>query len=78
MNNIFCPNYSDCQIIKSESIVKDSEKKQHYINNYCESNENGWKDCKRYNTKGVLNFCPDFVLPDTILTINEILNKIEE
>lgn len=73
----FCPNYKGCQIINIEGFVKDKEKRKLYLKIFCESNEGNWENCKRYITKKILKFCPDFVLPDSALTMEEIMNKIE-
>lgn len=78
MNNNFCPNHSSCQIIQVEEFVKDAVKKNFYISAYCEAGEYSWIACKRYQTKKILNMSPDFLLPDSTLTIEEILDKLEE
>ncbi len=72
-----CPNYSGCQIINVNGFVENNEKKNFYITEYCESIEDRWQVCKRYLTKKELNICPDFIFPDTVITIDEILDKIE-
>ena len=74
---MFCPNYKGCQIINVDGFVKKKSKKFFYISKYCESKEDNWLKCKRYTTKKELNVCPDFIFPDTVLTIDEILDKIE-
>jgi hypothetical protein len=78
MNNNFCPNRSGCQIITIVGFVQDPLKKVFYISNYCEAGELSWKSCKRYQIKEILNMCPDFILPDSTYTIDEILDKLEE
>jgi hypothetical protein len=78
MNNNFCPNHNGCQIITIDGFVEDLALKGFYIKNYCESAETKWKSCKRYITREQLNMCPDFILPDSTLTIDEILDKLEE
>ena len=73
----FCPNYKGCQIINVENFVESKEKKEFYIKNFCEAEESEWSKCRRYQTKEILNFCPEFVLPDSKLTVDEILDKFE-
>ena len=78
MQNNFCPNHKGCQVINIEGFVKDINLKEKYINILCESSDEKWKTCKRYQTKKALNLCPDFVMPDSSYTIDEILDKIEK
>lgn len=73
-----CPNHSGCQIIHIEGFVSASPGKDFYIRKYCEAGENSWSNCARYLTHKKLNLCPDFVLPDSDFSIDEILDKLEE
>jgi|APDOM4702015023_1054809.scaffolds.fasta_scaffold86694_2 hypothetical protein len=61
-----------------EGFVSDPEKKDSYIHSFCEAGEENWCRCKRYQTKKTLNLCPDFVMPDSLITTDEILDKLEE
>jgi hypothetical protein len=47
------------------------------MNNYCTGPKSEWEKCKRYTTKAALGFCPDFVLPDTDLTLDQIIDKYD-
>ena len=78
MDQNICPNYYTCQIINIDGFLNDSNKKQHYVETFCKATNESWLKCKRYQTKNTLNFCPDYVLPDSNLTIDEILDKFEE
>ena len=78
MDQHICPNYSTCQIITSDDLVPDYSQKQHYINQFCNTSHESWLKCRRYQTKNELNFCPDYVLPDSDLSFDEILDKFEE
>ncbi len=77
MEDYNCPSYSDCQLINGELIVPDIVDKKHYTSNYCLNGKKHWSACKRYITKSALHFCPDFVLPDTPLTPEEIIEKFD-
>lgn len=77
MQNNICPNYSGCQVIHVAGFVNTEKKKLFYISKFCKSESAHWQKCKRFQTKNELNLCPDFVLPDTVFTIDEILDKIE-
>jgi len=73
----FCPNYTGCQLIHREGFLPDPEQKPYYMKVYCEAGEQGWGTCRRLQTKTALNLCPDFVFPDSDLTPDDILDKLE-
>lgn len=77
MADYYCPSFSDCQLIKGDKIVSEIKLKEEFISNYCSNDKKNWSQCKRYITKTKLNFCPDFVLPNTSLTPEEIINKFD-
>jgi hypothetical protein len=77
VNTPFCPNYTGCQIINIEGFISDPVKKDLFISVFCEAGKENWSQCKRYQTKNELNLCPDFVMPDSAYTTDEILDKLE-
>ena len=77
METKLCPNIGGCRLVKTDVVVADPEKKEAYIAAYC-LEEVTWRKCKRYITKRSLWICPDFVLPDTEMTEEEIINKYEK
>ena len=79
MENNYCPNYKDCKLVQSDLVIKDNEAlKLAYIESYCTDKEKVWNSCKRYQTRMQLQFCPNFVLPDSKLSIDEIMDKYDE
>lgn len=75
----YCPNYGDCKLVQTDLVIKDDEVlKAKYIADYCTSDKEVWEACKRYQTRMELHFCPNFVLPDTRLSIDEIMDKYDE
>jgi len=78
MDSKICTNYKVCRLVVGSDYVIEDDKKQAYIESYCEAGVNNWTSCKRYITKSELNFCPDFVLPDTTLSPKEIIDKFDE
>jgi|GEM_PF-2262831 len=60
-----CPNYINCQLINKEDVLQDKSQQRQYIRDFCLGGDEAWGRCKRYMTKQELNFCPDFVLPDS-------------
>ena len=73
-----CPNYINCQLVHKEEVLPDKKKQGQYIRDYCLAGKEAWGQCKRYLTKKELNFCPDFVLPDSPWSPDEILDILEE
>lgn len=77
MADSICPNINTCRMVATCDVVKDPLVKEDYINTWCRKGEEMWGKCKRYNTKKELGFCPDFIVPDTTLSLDEIIDKIE-
>ena len=72
-----CPNYGGCRLVQTDVVVPDSVKKEEYLSSYC-VNEETWKKCKRYITRKALWICPDFVLPDSDMSEDEIVDLYEK
>jgi len=77
MEDYYCTNYSSCQLLNSNQVTADNQLKIKFDKEFCSNPNMEWKNCKRYITRHALNFCPDFVLPDTLLTPGEILNEYD-
>ncbi|MFH2096711.1 MAG: hypothetical protein ABIJ16_13460 [Bacteroidota bacterium] len=73
-----CPNFENCKLVKVDGFVSDSLKLEFYLLMYCKSSDFNWNNCKRYLTKKRWHLCPDFVMPDTMLSVEEIIDKYEE
>ncbi|MCF8367284.1 MAG: hypothetical protein K9H16_15960 [Bacteroidales bacterium] len=78
MGSDICTNYEVCRLVVAEDYEIEQDKKVAYIKNYCTAGISKWTACKRYITKSELNFCPDFVRPDTALSPGEIVDKFDE
>lgn len=72
-----CPNFRNCRLIYTPDVVSSMEEREFYINNYCLPGETAWLECKRYQIKAEMDFCPDFVLPDSVLTTEEIMERFD-
>lgn len=77
-NQLYCPNFKTCLLVNSSDVVKEENKKNMYIAAYCMSDENEWSNCKRYITKKELNFCPDFVLPDSPGSPSDFITEFDK
>lgn len=73
-----CPQYANCRLVLTRDIVNSESLRQTYIDSFCTRDPESWECCKRYQTRQQLQFCPDFVLPDTELTIDEIVDCFDD
>jgi hypothetical protein len=71
-----CPNYQGCRLVQTDVVVPDTEEKAKYISDYCQQEET-WQKCLRYITRKSLWMCPDFVMPDSEMTEDEIVERYE-
>lgn len=78
MPDQICPNINTCRMVSTDQVIPDEKEKERYMNSWCRKSPDIWKECKRFETKKTLGFCPDFVKPDTPLSIDEIIDKFEE
>lgn len=76
MGDETCPNAKGCILINNNDFgIKERE---YYMQKFCFSSEMAYTSCKRYQTVIAFHFCPDFVLPDTELSLDEIIDKYDE
>ena len=78
MDHKHCANINTCRMVSTELVVPDLKLKEQIMDAWCRQDENIWLKCKRFETKKELGFCPDFVVPDTQLSIDEIVDKFDE
>ena len=78
MNSLNCPNYDDCKLINDTGFIISSSQKRSYVVYFCKSKNCDWQLCKRYIVKNTMHFCPDFVLPDSPLSADEIIDKFDK
>lgn len=73
-----CPNFEVCDLVTIKGFGGNEKKRLHYLESYCTSKQLNWKHCSRLITKNTLNFCPDFVLPDSDMTPDEVIEKFDK
>ncbi len=78
MDDPYCPNYNICKLVNETGFTRNESQRKKYISDYCQANRAKWDSCKRLIAKNTLKFCPDFVLPDTPLSMDEIIDKFDE
>jgi len=71
-----CPNYIECALVKKQIELSDKLYRS-YINTYCCCIKGSWSGCMRFRAKEKINFCPDFVLPDSEMTIDEVIDRFD-
>jgi len=76
MNKNYCPNYDKCTLVHDSGFSIRELIRKNYIKDYCEGEDGEWKNCKRYIVKNALKFCPPSVLPDSELTVDEIMDNL--
>lgn len=71
MNNT-CENYQTCPIYSGvlQGLQFTSET---YRKMYCDADSQGWSRCKRYQVKKRIGSCPEGILPNSNLSVEEII-----
>ena len=78
MDKNICSNINSCRMVTTTEVVPDGKVKDEYLHTWCRDDQKKWSECKRFITKAELGFCPDFVVPDTALSVDEIVGKFDE
>lgn len=73
----YCPNKPTCKIVQGDCSVTTNSQRDSFIENFCNSADQKWEECKRFQIKAVLGFCPDFVLPDNCMTVDEVIEEFD-
>ena len=71
-----CPNYDQCALV-SRGLDMDEGAYKAYIDSFCCCKKEAWSSCMRFRAKKEIHFCPDFVLPDSHYTIEEIIDRFD-
>jgi hypothetical protein len=76
-NPVWYPNIEICKLVITPGFMDNKYQRNIYLQTYCRSDSNKWESYKQSIVKHKLNYCPDFVLPDTELIPDEIINKFD-
>ncbi len=71
---LVCANSAKCPIFNGVLQGKEITSKS-YRNRYCEAGSPGWESCKRFVVKNKFGVCPPDLLPNSLLTLDEIAAK---
>ncbi len=70
-----CSKIGKCNLFSGElEIPEDSRIRYKYF--YCLGEETCWSSCKRFIVKDEIGFCPDFVMPNSLLSSEQIMSRI--
>ena len=78
MSDTLCENFEICRLVCAKDYKIARGAKAVYIKHFCSAGKEAWSKCNRFTTKMALDFCPDFVLPDTSFSMDEVLTKFDE
>ncbi|MDX9928794.1 MAG: hypothetical protein RBS37_02970 [Bacteroidales bacterium] len=77
MSESCCPNIGGCKLVNDREFPIDERTRKHYIGSWCHGYTPGYEACRRYIVRNTLFYCPDFILPDTTMSLDEIIDRIE-
>lgn len=69
-----CPNYENCPIYNGILRGKTLTSKA-YVQFFCDSEE--YTKCKRYQVKLATGVCPPNILPNSVLSVEEIIAEYD-
>jgi len=71
-----CPSSNTCQLYKGHFFLQEDSVLL-YKRQYClDNNEQRWKGCKRFIVMAHIGYCPDYVLPNSLLSYEQIISRI--
>ncbi len=71
-----CKNYQKCPIYSG--VLKDiNMASKAYRAYYCDAGEKGWGTCKRYMVKEKVGKVPEGLLPNSHMTVDEIIRRYQ-
>lgn len=73
----YCPICHKCDLFKGK-IELSEDISIMYKYHYCLNESYKWKECKRYIFHNINGSCPDFVMPNSLLSIDEIWQKAQK
>lgn len=71
----YCFNYHTCPLF-NDNLLQRQSSADAYKNLYCRAGRDKWSECRRYQVSQELGKCPEFVMPNSKATIEEIKEKM--
>ncbi len=72
-----CPKVAKCRLFNNQ-ILKRAESAETYRNLYCKAGQPRWSNCKRYMVSEKFGSCPDYILPNSTFSLDEIQNRMRK
>lgn len=76
MDNI-CPKSANCRLFNN-NILSKPEYAETYRSLFCNAGEKRWAQCKRNIVSTKFGKCPDYILPNSIMTVEEIEARMKK
>lgn len=77
MEKEICPKFAKCPLFTG-ALLKKSTSEEVYKNLYCKAGREKWTTCKRYQTSERVGKCSDWILPNSTLTLDQIIQKMKD
>jgi hypothetical protein len=72
-----CKNIRKC--LYGSQVFKGNEQiTKIYKDLFCEAGDNKISTCKRYQVLNMVGYCPSYVLPNSMSTIDNIIDKMDK
>lgn len=76
MVDYYCPKYQKCPIFNNK-LLKRKQSEEVYKNLYCKMpGKGGWERCKRYLVAEKMGRVPDWVMPNSTYSVEEIIERM--
>lgn len=70
---MYCFKRETCKLF-CKDLLKRKQSEEIYKSLFCNTSNN-WKNCKRYLVSKEIGTCPDFVMPNSSYSVEEIISK---
>ncbi|MDX9848053.1 MAG: hypothetical protein RBT74_13805 [Tenuifilaceae bacterium] len=72
-----CPKVEKCPLFNG-ILLKRSSSEDVYKHLFCNAGKEKWSTCKRYQVSEKVGKCADWILPNSTLTLEQIIQKMKE
>ena len=72
-----CTKVAKCPLFNG-TLLKRSSSEEVYKHLFCNAGKEKWTTCKRYQTSEKVGKSADWILPNSTLTVDQIVQKMKE